>query len=271
MAYPRIVPHSDGAGIIDAVGEGVDASRMGERVWCFGAQSYRSRGTAAEYTCVPSEQAVFLPDGIDYVQGACFGIPGITAHRAVFADGPVAGASVLVRGALGAVGRAATVLAVRGGAHVIATVRSEDEIATAKKETGAHDVLVQGAADFTQRVLDLTGGRGVDRIVEVAFDANVHSNHDVIALGGTIAAYATGKPEPAIPFWPLLFKNVTIRLLGSDDFPPAAKLEAARAITASGLVYPIAARFPLEEVALAHEAVERGARGRVVLDLVSTR
>jgi NADPH2:quinone reductase len=212
-----------------------------------------------------------LPDEIDYVQGACFGIPGITGHRAVFADGPVAGASVLVRGALGAVGRAAAILAVRGGAHVIATVRSEHEIATAKNETGAQDVLVQGAADFTQRVLDLTGGRGVDRIVEVAFDANVQSNHDVIAPGGTIAAYATGEPEPKIPFWPLLFKNVSIRLLGSDDFPRAAKLEAARAVNASGLVYPIAARFPLEDIARAHETVERGARGRVVLDVVSTR
>ncbi|WXB00255.1 NADPH:quinone reductase [Pendulispora brunnea] len=271
MAHPRIIPHSDGAGVIDAVGEGVDASRVGERVWCFGAQSYRPWGTAAEFTCIPSEQAVSLPDGIDYVQGACFGIPGITAHRAVFADGPVQGATVLVRGALGAVGRAAAVLAVRGGAHVIATVRSEDEVATAKRETGARDALVQGAADFTQRVLELTGGRGVDRIIEVAFDANLGSNHDVLALGGVIAAYATADAEPKIPFWPLLFKNVTIRLLGSDDFPLAAKLEAARAITASGLVYPIAARFPLEDIARAHEAVEGGVRGRVVLDVVSTR
>ncbi|WP_394832474.1 NADPH:quinone reductase [Pendulispora rubella] len=269
IAHPRIIPHSDGAGVIDAVGEGVDASRVGERVWCFGAQSYRPWGTAAEFTSVPSEQAVSLPDGIDYVQGACFGIPGITAHRAVFADGPVDGASVLVRGALGAVGRAAAVLAVCGGAHVVATVRSEDEVETAKRETGAHDVLVQSAADFTQRVLDLTDGRGVDRIIEVAFDANLSSNHDVIALGGVIAAYATAEAEPKIPFWPLLFKNVTIRLLGSDDFPRAAKLEAARAVSeaAADLVYPIAARFPLEEIARAHEAVERGARGRVVLDV----
>ncbi|WP_394826467.1 NADPH:quinone reductase [Pendulispora albinea] len=269
MAYPRIVPHSDGAGVIDAVGPGISASRIGERVWCFGAQSYRPFGTAAELTCVPSEQAVTLPDDVSYVQGACFGIPGMTGHRAVFADGPVNGRTVLVRGALGAVARAAIVLAVRGGATVVATVRSASEAASARA-TGAHHIVVQSEPDFAARILELTGGRGVDRIVEVAFDANIRSDHDVIALGGTIAAYATLQPEPALPFWPLLFKDVTIRLLGSDDFPPAAKLDAARDITAaaSALVYPIAARFPLESIAEAHLAVERGARGRVVLDVL---
>jgi len=268
MAYPRIIPHSDGAGVIDAVGAGVDSARVGERVWCFGAQSYRAFGTAAEFTCVPSEQAVVLPAAVEYVQGACFGIPGITAHRTVFGDGSVDGLTILVRGALGAVGRAAVVLAVRGGARVLATVRTAEEVALAEG-LGAHHALAQSAPDFERCVLDLTRGRGVDRIVEVAFDANIHSDHDLIAQGGVIATYATMQSEPAIPFWPLLFKNVTVRFLGSDDFPLAAKLDAARAITAaaSELVYPIAERFPIEQIARAHAAVERGARGRIVLEI----
>jgi NADPH2:quinone reductase len=268
MAYPRVTPHSDGAGVIDAVGSGVDAARIGERVWCFGAQSYRAFGTAAERVCVPSAQAVVLSDDIDDVQGACFGIPGITAHRLVFADGPVSGRTILVRGALGAVARAAVVLAVRGGARVLATVRSSAEIGEAEA-IGAEHVLDQSADDFTRRVVDLTMGRGVDRVIEVAFDANVRSDLDVIALDGVIAAYATKEAEPTIPFWPLLFKNVTIRLFGSDDFPEAAKLAAARDIAAAApaLVYPIAGRFPLDAIARAHEAVERGARGRVVIDV----
>ncbi|MBV8932429.1 MAG: NADPH:quinone reductase, partial [Kutzneria sp.] len=127
MAYPEVIPHSDGAGVIDAVGSGVDPGRLGERVWCHHAQSYRPFGTAAEYVVVPTEKAVPLPESVSFEQGACVGIPGMTAHRAVFSDGPVAGRTVLVTGAAGAVGLTAAQLARWAGATVIAAVRSDDD------------------------------------------------------------------------------------------------------------------------------------------------
>src|SRR2546423_1722591 len=128
MPYPRVIPHSDGAGEIDAVGVDVDPSRRGERVWCFGAQSYRPFGTAAQYMNVPAWQAVPLPDGVSFEQGACLGIPGITAHRALFADGPLKSVTVLIAGATGGVGSVATQLAAWAGARVIGTVRNSDDV-----------------------------------------------------------------------------------------------------------------------------------------------
>lgn len=175
MPYPRVVPHSDGAGEIDAVGIGVPAARIGERVWCYGAQSYRPFGTAAEYAVVPDHQAVPLPESVSFEQGACLGIPGLTAHRAVFADGPVLGATVLVTGATGAVGSAAVQLARWGGATVLATVRRNDDA----PHVDAEHVFVQDAG-LAERVLDVAPG-GVDRVVEVALDANAELHATVVA------------------------------------------------------------------------------------------
>src|SRR3954449_13105038 len=144
MPYPRVVPHSDGAGVIDAVGDGVASARIGERVWVYGAQSYRALGTAAQFTVVPSEQAVALPDEVSDAIGACLGIPGITAHRAVFGDGPVAGATVLVHGVLGGVGRMAAQLAAWNGATVIGTVRRSSDLAEVDDAVG-HGVALDDA------------------------------------------------------------------------------------------------------------------------------
>jgi NADPH2:quinone reductase len=268
MPYPRVIPHSDGAGEIDAVGPGTSAARVGERVWCYGAQSYRPFGTAAQFTVVPSDQAVPLPEGVSFEQGACLGIPGLTAHRAVFADGPVSGSTLLVTGAAGAVGSAAVQLARWGGATVVATVRREADV----PHVAAEHVFVHDAA-LAQRIHEVAPG-GVDRVVEVALDANAQLHAAVVAQGGVIAAYASGTDEPALPFWPLLFKNVTIRLLGSDDFPPAAKRQAARDIVdclkAGKLESELAGRFPLEQIAAAHAAVAAPRRpGRVTLELPS--
>src|SRR5215213_11832487 len=110
MPYPRVIPHSDGAGVIDQVGTGIDTGRVGQRVWVYNAQSYRAFGTAAEYVVVPDRLAVDLPNEVGEETGACLGIPGITAHRAVFAGGPIRGATVLVHGALGGVGSLAAQL-----------------------------------------------------------------------------------------------------------------------------------------------------------------
>ncbi|WP_433270966.1 NADPH:quinone reductase [Micromonospora vinacea] len=271
MTFPRVVPHGDGAGVIDAVGLGVDPSRIGERVWVYLAQSYRPFGTAAEYTVVPARHAVPLPAGVPYEQAAGLGIPGITAHRAIFGDGPVTGQRVLVTGALGAVGRAALAVARRGDAIVIATVRSPEQVEHALA-AGAHHALDTAGGDMATRILDYTGAEPIDRVAELAFDANMATNLEVLRNGGVIATYATGAAEPTIPYWPLGFKNITVRFLSNDDFPEAANEAAAGELTsallAGDLRYPIAARLPLAEIAQAHELAEHSsASGRIVLDI----
>lgn len=270
MAYPRVVPHSDGAGVIDRVGEGVSEAWLERRVWCFGAQSYRPFGTAAEYAVLPLGQVVPLPDGVPFEQGACLGIPAITAHRAVHVAGPVGGKTVLVQGGAGAVGLCAALLAHHAGARVVATVRraSDEPVVRA---AGADEVVVTTAGNVAEQIRALAQG-GVDHIVEVAFAANLAVNTEVLALGGSISAYATDDPAPALPFWELLFKNARIFLVGSDDVPLEAKQVAALAVNAAYEAgwegYEIAASLPLAEIARAHELVDRPAkRGRVVLTL----
>jgi NADPH:quinone reductase len=273
MAFPRIIPHSDGAGVIEAVGPGVDAARVGTRVWVYGAQSYRPFGTAAQATVVPAALAVGLPDAVGEETGACLGIPGITAHRAVFADGPVVGQTVLVHGVRGSVGSLAAQLARWGGATVIGTVRTDAEAGLVGAGTADHVVSLQsggvaGAATAIRRLAP----EGVDRVVEVALSANADLDAAVVANGAVVAAYASAKDRPELPFWPLLFANVTIRLLGSDDFPQAAKDAAARDLTdaaaQSALSVTVAETFPLTGIAAAHELIESGkAAGRVLIAL----
>jgi NADPH2:quinone reductase len=265
MPFPRIVPHSDGAGVIESVGAGVDPARTGRRVWVFGAQSYRAFGTAAQLTVVPAVQAVDLPDGVSDDVGACLGIPGITAHRAVFGDGPVAGRTVLVQGVLGGVGALAAQLARWGGATVIATVRRHGDLPQVPAGLPAVALDRPDAAEAVRA----HAPDGVDRIVEVAFSDNVDLDAAVAAEHAVIAAYATRRDRPDFPFWPLLFGNVTIRLLGSDDFPPAAKVRAAADLTAAArdgaLSIAIGVPLPLDRAAEAHDRVDSGVRERVLL------
>ena len=264
LPFPRVVPHSDGSGVIESVGDGVDAARVGQRVWVYGAQSYRPSGTAAELTTVPAEQAVDLPTEVGDEIGACLGIPGITAHRAVFSDGCVAGKTVLVQGVLGGVGLMAAQLARRDGATVIGTVRRSSDLDRAPAAVGLDEA--DPAAAIRAHAPD-----GVDRIIEVSLSDNADLDATVIAPDGIIAAYATRDERPAIPFWPLLFANVTIRLLGSDDFPAAAKRDAAQQLTAAAregaLSIPIGEPLPLSRIAEAHDQVDAGARERVLLSI----
>ena len=267
MPYPRVIPHSDGAGIVDAVGPGVDPGRVGRRVWVYGAQSYRPFGTAAEFTVVPSGQAVDLPDEVSDEIGACLGIPGITAHRAVFADGPVTGQTVLVHGVLGGVGALAAQLAQWGGATVVGTVRRSTDLDRLDTRLAVEVVALDRpdpAAAIAQRA-----PKGVDRIIEVAFSDNVDLDAAVAKNNTVIAAYATREDRPDFPFWPMLFDNVTIRLLGSDDFPAAAKRQAATDLTSAAtqgkLSIPVGEPFDLAHAARAHDSVDRGTRERVLL------
>ena len=271
MTYERVIPHSDGAGVIDRVGKGVPESRIGERCWCFGAQSYRPFGTAAEYTVVNADQAIPLPSDVAFEQGACLGIPGITAHRALHVAGPIHGKTVLVQGGGGAVGSCAVALAKFGRARVIATVRSDKDHAVATA-AGADDVLnTKGLPpEDVIKQLQALVPEGFHHVVEVAFHANIGIDEQVLAIDGSVAAYATENPEPAIPFWPLVFKNIRLFFIGSDDFPPAAKMAAAAdlnaALAAGWQGFEVARTFTLDEIADAHEFVEtQSKRGRAVI------
>lgn len=267
MAYPRVIPHSDGAGRVDEIGSGVSSEWLGRPVWCYGAQSYRPFGTAAEFTVVPVDQVAPLPANVSVEQGACLGIPGITGHRGVDVAGPVAGLTVLVQGAGGSVGMCAVQLARHAGARVIGTVRSDSEEPTAKA-AGAHEVVRNDGA-LNARVKAIAP-EGVDHIVEVAFGANIDADVEVLKMGGSIAAYATDNAMPKIPFWQMVFKNIRVFFLGSDDFPHEAKVAAARELNAaledgwSG--FEIGERIPLAEIARAHELAEHPIRrGRIVV------
>ena len=269
MAFPRIVPHGDGAGVIEAAGPDVEHSRVGQRVWVYGAQSYRPFGTAAQTTVVPETRAVDLPDAVSDQMGACLGIPGITAHRAVFADGPVSGQTVLVHGVRGSVSSLAAQLARWAGAMVIGTVRTDAEAGQVDRSTADHVVSLQSDPASAIRRL---APHGADRVVEVALSANADLDAAVVRNGAVLAAYASPHDRPELPFWPMLFANVTIRLLGSDDFPQDAKNAAGRDLTAaaaqSALSIPIAKVIPLAQIATAHELIETGtAAGRVLVSL----
>jgi NADPH2:quinone reductase len=267
MPFPRVIPHSDGAGVVESVGDGVDPARIGRRVWVYGAQSYRPFGTAAELTVVPGVQAGELPDGVSAELGACLGIPGITAHRAVFSDGAVRGLTILVQGVLGGVGSIAAQLAAWGGATVIGTVLRGSDVAKVNMSSVAQVVALDqpGRVDAIRDCAP----DGVDRIVEVSFSDNVDVDVQVVKNQAVIAAYATRNDRPDLPFWPMLFNNVTIRMLGSDDFPADAKQQAAADLSTAArdgaLSIDIGTPLPLERIAEAHDRVDSGAKGRVLL------
>ncbi|WP_112133406.1 NADPH:quinone reductase [Glycomyces dulcitolivorans] len=269
MPFPRVIPHSDAAGTVDSVGEGADPSLLGRRVWVYGAQSYRPFGTAAQFTVVPAELAAPLPDNVGDELGACLGIPGITAHRAVFGDGPVEGRVVLVHGVLGGVASVAARLAAWGGATVIGTVRRSADLASVDPVA----VPVAVALDQADPVAAIRehAPDGVDRVVEVSLSDNADLDAAVTALGGVVAAYGTREDATHLPFWPMLFNNLTVRLLGSDDFPAAAKLQAAHDLTAAAadgaLTVALGEAYPLEQIAAAHDQVDAGSRGRVLVAL----
>ncbi len=270
IAFPYVIPHSDGAGVIEEVGEGVDASRIGERVWTWNAAWQRKDGTCAEYVCLPAEQAVHLPDGTGFAAGACLGIPALTAAYGVYADGEVAGKTVLVTGGAGAVGHYAIQFAKWGGAQVLTTVSGEAKAGLAS-HAGADNVINYREQDVAQAVLEATVGKGVDRIVEVEFGGNLDATRQIIRAGGTIATYGSmADPNPAIPFYDLMFKNITLRMflvyLLQGEARSGTIARVNRALDEGALQHTIAHSFALEEIVAAHEAVEAGSKiGNVVV------
>lgn len=262
VPFAKVIPHSDGAGEIDMVGPGVDAARLGTRVWLWNAAWKRANGTCAQYVCLPVEQAVPLPQNTSWEAGACLGIPASTACHAVFADDDVCGQTVLVTGGAGAVGHYAIQLARWGGAHVVATV-SGDEKAQIASSAGAHAVVNYRSGDTAKAIIDATGGRRIDRIVEVEFGGNLAVSEAVLAPGGVIAAYGSmADPTPQLPFYRLMFNHTTLRMMlvyaltASERANVVSRLN--NALEANALQHLIAARFALDETAKAHEAVEAG-------------
>ncbi|MBB3066741.1 MULTISPECIES: NADPH:quinone reductase [Limibacillus] len=272
MPFPRIVPHSDGAGVIEAVGRGVDGARIGQRVWIWNGQWQRPFGTAAEYIALPAIQAVPLPDNTAFEAGACFGIPALTAQRTVFADGPVEGQTVLVTGGAGSVARYAIQMAKLGGAQVITTVSGPEKAAHARS-AGADHILNYRDEDVATAVMDITNGRGVERIVELEFGANLETTAKVIAPNGVIAAYGSAaNMNPTFPFADFLFKDVTLRIVLVYRLTPAARRQGIEDLTRwlldGRLTHAVARTFTLDDCAKAHELVESaGKLGSVVVTL----
>jgi len=268
----RVIPHSDGAGIVDQVGAGVTTHQAGDRVWVYNGQWERPFGTAAEYITLPMSQAMPLPAQMSFAEGACLGIPAMTAHRCVFADGPVTGQTILVTGGAGAVGHYAIQLAKWGGATVLTTISSEAKAEHAR-QAGADHTINYRSEDVAARILEITAGAGVDRIVEVDFGRNLPVTQAVLKENSTIACYASmSDPTPTLPFYPLMFRNFNLRLVLVYSMSVEAKQQACQDIVqaceAGQLSHAIAARFPLEQLAEAHEAVEGGqAIGNVVVEI----
>ena len=268
-AFPRVIPNQDGAGVIDRVGEGVPEGRIGERVWLYQSQFGRPFGTAAEYTVQPSIRAVLMPDNVDFTLAAGLGVPALTAHRCVFADGPVAGKTVLVPGGAGAVGNMALQMARIGGAANIISTVSGDAKAEIARQAGARHTVNYRTEDTAARILELTDGQGVDLIVEVDYSGNFAVSQRIIKRGGSIAIYAAGDGQA--PQFQFPVSNVNVRHVLVYDMTEEAKTagvdDTNRWLASGELVGMDGPHYPLEDTAGAHEAVRAATVGKVVIDV----
>lgn len=269
-----VIPNSDGAGVIEAVGEGVDSKRVGQKVWVYQAQFGRRFGTAAQYVALDSLRAVTLPIEAGFDVGACAGIPIMTAHRCVHADGPIAGQTVLVTGGAGRVGYYAVQWAKMAGARVIASASNpRDEAAC--REAGAKHVFSHREPGWGERVKALNGGKPVDRVIDVEFGANLPEVLNCIRTSGVIATYSsTQVKEPQLPFFRMMYLDLTVHFVIVYSMPEPAKKHAIADITQAFrdgmLQHRIAGRVPLAEIARANELVEQGgSNGCVVVDVTA--
>lgn len=268
IRWPRLIPNSDGAGVIDRIGSGVTMHRVGDRVWVYNGQWDRAHGTSAQYIALPAALAVPLPESLTWEEGACLGIPVMTAHRCLFADGPVKGSTVLVTGGAGVVAHYAIQLAKWAGARVVTTVSSDAKAAHARA-AGADIIINYRTEDVVARIRGETGG--VDRVVDVDFGRNLPVTSQVLRPNGAIASYSSaGDMEPKFPYGKLFHLNPTIHPVLVYTMPDAAKAQAhadiARWLKETKPVFAIAERHPLRDVIKAHLAVERGEKlGHVIL------
>ena len=272
--FSPIIPGNDGAGIIDSVGGNIDPEMIGKNVWIFGAQAGRPMGTTAEFCTLPAYMAPELPDGTTLIEGACLGVPAVTAHYSIYSDGPVEGKTVMVSGGGGRVGAYAVQMAKLGGANVIAMVGTAENEAYVK-DLGADHVINYRTDDVVARVLEITNGSGLDHLSEVAFGANVQLYPQIMAPNSVIATYSSDAvAEPVLPFLGLMFKNITVRpftIYTLDEATKRSTFSAINAMLAKGkLKHRVAARHPftLDGVVAAHEMIEANASAGVcVIDI----
>jgi len=269
IAFPRVIPHSDGAGEIDMVGEGVAASRIGERVWTWNGQWKRPFGTAAEFIVLPAEQAVRLPKAIDFAAGACLGIPALTAWHAVDIAGTAAGKTLLIAGGAGAVAHYAIQFAKARGATVLTTVSSAAKAKVAR-DAGADHAIDYKSENVGERVMALTHG-GVDAMIELDLTANAHLLPAVLRPRGIVAVYGTG-PQAQIPASFCLVNNITLKFMLvyelTSDERGRAIADITRMLEGNRLIHNVAQTFPLSDIIAAHQAVEGGKTvGNVVVQV----
>jgi NADPH2:quinone reductase len=268
--HAEVIPHSDGAGVVEALGPGADPALLGRRVWVFNGQWERAHGTAAEYIALTAAQVVPLPDNVSLEQGAGLGIPLMTAYHAVASCGNLLGRTVVVPGAAGSVGFYAAQLARQAGACVIALVSSEEKAAVAR-EAGAHEVVNYRSEDVAARVRALTGGRGADVLIDV--DAATHAPRygELLAFGARAVIYGSGAREVTVPFGPMIQGFVTMYFFIVYKLPPQLMRESvdgiSRLLAQDALRHPRCVVYPLEEIAAAHERVEAGAGAKVLVRL----
>jgi NADPH2:quinone reductase len=272
MEYPRVVTNSDGAGIVDQVGPNVDKKWLGKRVWLYnGQRNGRWMGTAAEYIALSVDLVTELADHVSFAEGATFGVPAMTAHRAVFVAGSVQGKTLLVTGSAGAVGHYAVQLASWAGATVIATVSSAEKAERARAGGTAH-VIDYRREDVAARVLDITNGAGADHIAEVDFGGNLAATMRCLKVNGSVMIYASnGDREPKLPVRDLMQKNLAVYAMSLAGVPHADRKRAQTDIAAwtatRGRILSVAALFPLYETAAAHKTVEAGGKvGTVIVE-----
>ena len=270
LAAPLIIPHSDGAGEIDAVGSGV-TRRIGQRVWIWNGQWKRAHGTAAEYITLPADQAVYLPPNVDYAAGACLGIPALTAIQAVRLAALARDATVLIAGGAGSVAHYAIQLAKLRGARVIATISSDAKAAHARA-AGADEVINYRVEDVGERIRALTGGQGVDAVIEMDLCRNAAYYPAVLRPHATVVVYGMSASESTLPSLWLMLNNITLRLFLVYELSPedraAGLTELADLLQRGRLFHTVGKRLPLADIAAAHDIVERGeVIGNVVLDI----
>jgi NADPH2:quinone reductase len=272
LPFARIVPHSDGMGVVDAVGDGVPGTRIGERVWVWNGAWGRALGTAAQHIVLPQAQAVPLPDGVPDEAGACLGIPALTALHALLTAGGVAGRCVLVAGGAGAVGHYAVQFARLLGARRVLATASTDAKAAIARAAGADAVVDYRLPDAAERLRAAAGDGGIERIVELDIAANAALDTEVLAPGGQLVVYGSGQAGFTLPFFPMIVNNLNLHAFIVYNLDAAARRRAEAALAGllarGALQHRIAARLPLSRIADAHELVERGqAVGNVVVQL----
>ena len=261
IVFPRVVPHSDGAGVIDMVGDGVAASRVGERVWTWNAQWKRPFGTCAEHVVLPAAMAVALPDHVGFAEGACLGIPAMTAYHAAAVAEAWAGSTLLIAGGAGAVGHYAIQFAKARGAVVITTVSSPEKAKLAQA-AGADHVIDYKRENVGERVMELTDKGGVDAVIELDLAANAKLLPGVLRPRGSVVVYGTGSIEAQIPAQWLLVSAIAIKFIFVYELTPAERDAAVGTITRMlaerKLINNVATSYPLDQIVAAHEAVESG-------------